>query len=235
MSKTADTKEPLQLVFDKGYSRPMLRRIQAYPKEARAAAETPEAKEKRKQREAERRECSLEIFNKKRWSRDEALIWITYPDRHSLARSKRVAALYDHDLPDREPSALLTEAITNKRIAEYTDGRRTWYLSEQVKAVFPEVGQHAPPSPTVEEVKAEPIEAANLAEGPTEVVTNNTTTTPKKAPSRMVRAVANKLKSLYPDGLTPKKYKDLGKDLGVSVEAIKRAFLENGWSRRRAK
>jgi hypothetical protein len=235
MSKTADTKEPLQLVFDKGYSRPMLRRIQAYPKEARAAAETPEAKERRKQCEAERREWSLEIFNKKRWSRDEALIWIAYPDRHSLARSKRAAVLYDHDLPDREPSALLTEAITNKRIAEYTDGRRTWYLSEQVKAVFPEVGQHAPPSPTVEEVKAEPIEAANLAEGPTEVVTNNTTTTPKKAPSRKVLTVANKLKSLYPDGPPTKKYKDLGRDLKVSDSTVKRAFLENGWSRRRAK
>jgi hypothetical protein len=142
MTKTTE----LQIINDRIKGK--LQRVLAYTKEARAAAETPEAKERRKQCEAERREWSLEIFNKKRWSRDEALIWIAYPDRHSLARSKRAAVLYDHDLPDREPSAVLTEAIADKRITEYTDGRRTWYRSAQVKAVFPELGLAKPAART---------------------------------------------------------------------------------------
>jgi hypothetical protein len=71
--------------------------------------------------------------------------------------------------------------------------------------------------------------------GPPEVGTNDTATTPTKAPSRKVLAVANKLKGLYPDGLPTKTFKELGRDLQVSDSTVKRAFSWNRWSRIRVK
>jgi hypothetical protein len=60
-------------------------------------------------------------------------------------------------------------------------------------------------------------------------------TTPTKTPSRKVLSVANELKRLYPDGLTVKTFKELGKALEISESTVKRAFSCNGWSRTKAK
>jgi hypothetical protein len=88
------------------------------------------------------------------------------------------------------------------------------------------------------------FDAAHLAEvmprlqgdaGPPEVGTNDTETTPTNVPSRKVLAVANKLKSLYPDGPPTKTFQELGTDLKVSDSTVKRAFSWNRWSRIRAK
>jgi hypothetical protein len=111
------------------------------PKEEKAAAETPEAKQ---EREAKRRERSLEIFNEERSSREATLSWIARRDPYGMNHSIVGAVFYDRDLPGREPSALLTEAVADKKITEYSDGRRTWYRSEQVKAAFPVSGLTKP-------------------------------------------------------------------------------------------
>jgi hypothetical protein len=63
---------------------------------------------------------------------------------------------------------------------------------------------------------------------------NDAATTPTKTPSRKVLSVANELKRLYPDGLTIKTFKELGKALETSESTVKRAFSCNGWSRTRA-
>jgi hypothetical protein len=64
---------------------------------------------------------------------------------------------------------------------------------------------------------------------------NDAATTPTKTLSRKVLSVANELKRRYPDGLTMKTFKELGKALGTSESTVKRAFSCNGWSRTRAK
>jgi hypothetical protein len=63
---------------------------------------------------------------------------------------------------------------------------------------------------------------------------NDAATAPTKTPSRKVLSVANELKRLYPDGLTIKTFKELGKALETSESTVKRAFSCNGWSRTRA-
>ena len=179
MGKEIDPEEPLQFVFDEsgGENKAIFRRVRADINEERAAADTSEAKRERAQREAERREQSLKIFNKKRWSRDEALVWIACPDRHRLARSTVAALFYDRDLPDREPSALLTEAIADKLITEYSDGLRTWYRSEEVKTASPEPGQRR----TIEDATFKSRQPRD------------------RAPSK-VEAFAAELKAMYPSG-----------------------------------
>ena len=120
-------------------------RVLAYTNEARAAAETPEAKQMREEKlaqcEAERCIRSEEIFNRKRWTREEAVRWVAFRDKHALERSIRAAVLYDlsESLPYPDGNSLFIEAETDGRITPYQDDRgRTWYLSDQVRGAFPE-------------------------------------------------------------------------------------------------
>lgn len=145
MSKATDTEElALTFVLDDGAGREAgFYRTLGYTVEGRAARETPEAKQKREeklaQREAERRERSEEIFNRKRWTRDQAVAWVAFRDKHSMQGSIRRAVFYDPaSLRDPDPNSSFAEALRDGRITEYRDGGAVWYLSEQVRDEFPE-------------------------------------------------------------------------------------------------
>jgi len=145
MGKTTDTKRSVETPFQSDGDGNLYRVVAP---DLESDSGSPEAKQKRKEKlarsKAERRERSLEIFNEERWSRDQTLLWIARRDPHGMNLSTFGAVFYDRDLPGREPSALLTEAIVDKSIKEYIDGLRTWYRSEQVKAAFPAHGLTKP-------------------------------------------------------------------------------------------
>ena len=109
---------------------------------------------------------------------------------------------------------MLTEAITDKRITEYSDGKRTWYLSEQVKVAFPEVGRQAPPAPTVTGAK-EPLEP-NLED---RVVEFLRTTYPSGRPSGKNQALLSEIS------------KPLGRSVGMRT--LNRAIQKLEWAKRR--
>jgi hypothetical protein len=221
MSKAPDTEDYAYL------SEPgTLRRSRVYTtEEERAAADTPEAKqvreEKLAQRETERRARSEEIFNSEWWTRKQAENWVATLDKYSLER-RRVAVLYEPDgsLQDANSTRSFGTAVSDGLVKEYPKKSHgdTQYSSAQVKAAFPEVGQSAQVQKPLPEVR-----------------TNDTAMTPTKAPSRKVIGVANKLTSLYPDGPPTKTFKELGRDLKVSDTTVKRAFSQKGWSRVRVR
>ena len=112
-------------------------------KQLKRGADPKEREEKLAQREAERRERSEEIFAHKRWTREQAVRWIAFRDKHSMERSIRAAVLHDRDadpLRNAAPNSLFTEAVIDNRIKQYRDSGPPWYLSEQVKGAFPPAG-----------------------------------------------------------------------------------------------
>ena len=104
-------------------------------------ADPKEREKKLAQREAERRERSEKIFAQERWTREQAVRWIAFRDKHSMERSIRAAVFYDpNSLRDPAANSSFTEAVRNILVTEYRDGRSAWYLSEQVRTVFPLLG-----------------------------------------------------------------------------------------------
>lgn len=104
--------------------------------------------EKRAKREDARRSLREEVFARKRWSRETTVSWIAYRNKHDLDRPIVHGLFYNDAAPrlvDPDARMSLVEAVAKGRILEFKNDRgEVWYESEQVTAVFPEVGGTAP-------------------------------------------------------------------------------------------
>jgi hypothetical protein len=153
-----DTAKNIELQFTRGRpeghprsdgSKGEIWRVLGYTKEARAAAETPEAERQRKEKlalnEADRRARSEAIFNEEWWTREQAINWVATRDKHKMERTQG-AVLYEPDgsLADGDACRSLRAKVHDGPIMEYPNGRGgVEYRRAQVIAAFPEVGQQS--------------------------------------------------------------------------------------------
>lgn len=152
MSMTTDADEPADnRVFALDKEGKELWRY-PYNKKAEANPDTPEAKqmrtEKLAQRKAKRRARLEKIFNRESWTHREAVSWTGYRNKSDFGRPVLHGLMYTYGvsrLVDKEPEKSIIKAVQEKRLQRFENARgKVSYKSGQVKALFPEAPGSAP-------------------------------------------------------------------------------------------